>query len=109
MGGSMGFGGPITAILGFPVQGELPMPGKDQAVALIADPTQNAVISALFPLPASPGATHTSTVTLDQLMAHEEKTLYIFLPPGKGDVTFSNISLAKPDAAPAASGNPFQQ
>jgi len=105
MGGS---GGPITAILGFQVQGELPMPGKDQAVVLIADPSQNAVISALSPFPASPGAAHTSTVTLDQLMAHEEKTLYIFLPTGSGDVTFSNISLAKPGAASAGSGNPFQ-
>ncbi len=108
-GGSMGFGGALTAILGFPVQGQLPMPGKDQAVALIADPSPNALISSLIPLPASPDAPHTSTIVMDQLMAHEEKTLYIFLPPGTGDITFSNISLVKPDTAPAASGNPFQQ
>lgn len=105
--GTIDAGGPITDILGFPVIGQLPTPGKDQAVALIADPSQNAVISALIPFPASPGGPHTSTITFDRLMAHEDKTLYLFLPPGEGSVTFSQISLAKPGAAPS-SDTPFQ-
>jgi hypothetical protein len=78
------------------------------AVVFIADPSQNAVVWSFVKLTGAPSGTIT-TALLDKLMPHEEKTLYIALPPGTGTVTFANISLAKPDAQPAASDNPFQQ
>jgi hypothetical protein len=107
----------LERLVGFPLDmggtpGGPPQHGSFQAqsgsaLIVIADPSQNLVISSYAKLTSGNGAQTTGT-TIDHLMAHEEKTLYVAFPPGKGTITFTTISLAKPDSGAAPSDNPFQ-
>jgi hypothetical protein len=98
----------LGGFLGFKLRGPPLVADPDSAVVVIADLAQNEVFYAPISAKAAPNGPVTSSVTIDGLMANEEKSIYILMPNGKGTITFTNITLTAPDAPAATSNNPFQ-
>jgi|ERR1700677_1257948 len=98
----------LGGFLGIKLKGGGFKADPNSALVVIADLAQNTVFTALVDAKPAPNGAVTSSATIDGLLAHEEKTLFVIFPDGTGSITFSNISLDKADDAPAPSQNPFQ-
>ena len=97
-------GMPPSMPFGRPQGGSIP---KNSALVAIADLDQNTIFYSHVSVAAA-GDSTTVTCQITGLLEHAEKTLYVVFPSGTGTITFSNISLTKPDESTAApSDNPF--
>jgi len=72
---------------------EIP-PGN--GVLIIVDPAGQKLTYVFLPIKLGSEESQTITGSIPNLVAHDEKVLYLAFPPGKGDITIVNVALHYP-------------
>jgi hypothetical protein len=91
-------GGPpnpfLTQLLNTPVTGDVRPPMGNEVLLLVVDMSNFTCQQVRIHLDPAVKGPQTTTGNLDEIGAHDDKTLYLIFPAGKGSVTLLNVSLA---------------
>lgn len=92
----------LSQLLGGNYSGNANPPQGNEALLMVVDLSNGTFESATLHIDPNSKAPQTLTGTIPELQPHDEKTLYLIFPAGKGSVTLLQVSLEPVTAAPSS-------